>query len=187
MSQRALAGLADVPQPTISEIESGHREPSLTLLSRLAEASGQTIEIRLAPLDRYSAVATSRRIAGRLNPKPAGEVSESVREDGALRAVLDFRGALRRAEPSELDRLINPAPTVTGFTRWDAFIAAVVEDECARRNVAPPRWTNDQRRLAKPFWYLSKNPALHDWELETAPAAFVRHGVLAAVAELESV
>ncbi len=50
-----------------------------------------------------------------------------------------------------------------------------------------PRWTNDRRRFAKPFWYLSENPALHQWELATAPAAFVRHGVLAAADELESV
>ena len=63
----------------------------------------------------------------------------------------------------------------------------LVEDECARKDVLPPRWTEDRRRFVKPFWYLSENPALHQWELETAPAAFVRHGVLAAADELESV
>jgi len=186
LTQRALADLADVPQPTIAEIESGRREPSLTLLSRIVEATGQAVEIRLVPLDRYSALATTRRIAERLDPSAPGNGSESTREDGALRAVLDFRDALRRAEDSECAHLVGLPPIPTGFTRWDAFLAAVVEDECASRHVAPPRWTSDRRRFAKPFWFLSKNPALHDWELETAPAAFIRHGVLAASAELES-
>jgi len=187
LTQRALAHLATVPQPTISDIESGRREPSLTLLSKLVEASGQALEIRLVPLDRYSAVATSRRIAERLDPGHDGDIAEFVGADGALRAVLDFRDALRRAEPSEFDRLIGPPPTVTGFTAWDAFLAGVIEDECAHRNVSPPGWTNDERRFAKPFWYLSENKALHQWEFDTAPAALVRHGVLAAAAELESV
>jgi transcriptional regulator with XRE-family HTH domain len=186
LTQRALADLADVPQPTIAEIESGRREPSLTLLSRLAEAAGEAVEIRLVPLDRYSALFTSRRIVERLDPNSPGNGSETAREDGALRVVLDFRDALRRSEASEFAPLVGLPPNLTDFTRWDAFLAAVVEDECARRHVSPPRWTNDRRRFAKPFWYLSKNPALHDWELETAPAAFVRHGVLAAAAELES-
>ncbi|HVC71880.1 MAG TPA: helix-turn-helix transcriptional regulator [Acidimicrobiales bacterium] len=187
LSQRALARLADVPQPTIAEIEAGRREPGLTLLSTLAEATGQILELRLSALDRYSTVAVARRIAQQLDPDDGDDRSEGIRVDGALRAVLDFRDALRRSEPSQFDRLVVPAPALTGFTHWDAFLAGIVEDECARRNVSPPRWTNDQRRFAKPFWYLSDNVALHEWELETAPAALVRHGVLAAAAELESV
>jgi transcriptional regulator with XRE-family HTH domain len=187
LSQRALAQLAEVPQPTISEIESGRREPSLTLLSKLAEATGQTLEIGLVPLDRDSAVATARRIAERLSPGPDGAPPDSVRVDGALRAVLNLRDALRGVDEEEIGRLVRTPPVLTGFTPWDAFLAAVVEDESARKDVAPPRWTNDRRRFAKPFWYLSKNPALHQWELDTAPAAFVRHGILAAAAELESV
>jgi transcriptional regulator with XRE-family HTH domain len=186
LSQRALARLADVPQPTISEIERGRREPSLTLLSRLVEATGQTVEIRLVSLERDSAVAASLRIAERLRTE-SGTASETTRVDAALRVVLDFRDALRRSEPEGIDRLVAAPPTVTGFTAWDAFLAAVVEDECARKDVVAPRWTEDRRRFVKPFWYLSDNPALHQWELETAPAAFVRHGVLAAADELESV
>jgi transcriptional regulator with XRE-family HTH domain len=187
LSQRALARLAGVPQPTISEIEGGRREAGLTLLSNLAEACGLSLEINLVTLDRYSAAATSRRIAQRLHPGPDGVAPDPARVDGALRAVLNFRDALRHCEPDEIERLIGAPATVTGNTGWDAFLAAVVEDECARKNVSPPRWTNDRRRFAKPFWYLSENQALHEWELETAPAAFIRHGVLAAAAELESV
>ena len=62
LSQHALARLAHVPQPTISEIEAGRRDPGFTLLSRLVEATGLSLQIGLVPLERYSAVAISRRI-----------------------------------------------------------------------------------------------------------------------------
>ncbi|MFZ0249841.1 MAG: helix-turn-helix transcriptional regulator, partial [Acidimicrobiales bacterium] len=62
LTQRDLAAKAGVPQSTIAEIEVGQREPSLTLLSRIAESAGQSIAIRLAPLLRHSAVATANTI-----------------------------------------------------------------------------------------------------------------------------
>jgi transcriptional regulator with XRE-family HTH domain len=62
LSQRALAGRAGVPQPTIAEIEAGRREPSMTPLSRLAEATGYELKVDLQPLPTRSAVATANRI-----------------------------------------------------------------------------------------------------------------------------
>ncbi|MHB1711513.1 MAG: hypothetical protein ACYCV7_08930 [Acidimicrobiales bacterium] len=110
-----------------------------------------------------------------------------VREDGALRSVLDLKDALRGSDPEAFTRLAEVPPSLVGDTRWDAFLAAVVEDEAGRKGIAPPRWTGDPRRFQKPFWYLSDNRELHTWELTTAPGAFVRHGVLAAQEELDSV
>ena len=83
--------------------------------------------------------------------------------------------------------MVAQPPSLIGDRRWDAIVAAVVEDEAAFRDIAPPRWTSDPRRFTKPFWYLSENSRLHAWERSSAPAAFVRHGVLAAREELESV
>jgi hypothetical protein len=100
---------------------------------------------------------------------------------------LSFRDALRSRTPGDFTTLVTDPPQLIGDARWDAFVAAVVEEECARRDDPPPRWINDHRRFVKPFWFLSDNPALHQWEFETAPAAFVRHGILAAIEELTSV
>jgi len=187
LSQRALAAASGVPQPTIAEIESGRREPSLSLLSRLAEATGQVLTVGVEPIHPRSAVATANRVRDRLSG-PAGEGwSTDLRQDGALRAVIDFRDALGSATAEEFEGLVQAPPALTGETRWDALIAAVVEDESATRDVPPPPWTNEKRRFVRPLWYLSDNKALHAWELATAPGAFVRHGVLAARAELESV
>ncbi len=187
LTQRALAHRAGVPQPTIAAIEARRREPSITLLSRIAESVGETLETRLVPLDRRSVLAAGVQIADLLSGRRHPERPEKVREDGCLRVVLDLRDGLRRAGREDLLSRVAAPPSLTGEARWDALLAAVVEDECARKNVAPPRWTSDPRRFTKPFWYLSKVPTLHDWELANAPGAFVRHGVLAAEEELESV
>ena len=50
LTQRSLATSAGVPQPTIAEIEAGRREPSMTLLGRLAEATGYELKLELQPL-----------------------------------------------------------------------------------------------------------------------------------------
>jgi transcriptional regulator with XRE-family HTH domain len=187
LTQRALAAKAGVPQPTIAEIEAGRREPSITLLGRLAEATGYELKLELQPLHPRSAVATANRIRDRLTEADAEGWSTAQREDAAFRAAIDFKDALASARADEFTRLVNAPPGTTGDTRWDAFIAAVVEDEAATRAVPAPRWTGEGSRFTRPLWYLSKNKALHNWELATAPGAFVRHGIVAAREELESV
>lgn len=187
LSQRALAAAAGIPQPTIAEIEGGRREPSLSLLSRLAEATGQVLTVDLEPIQPQSAVAAANRVRDRLSGSAGEGWSTELRQDGALRAVIDLKDALGSATAEEFGGLVQTPPGLTGETRWDALIAAVVEDESATRDVPPPYWTDEKSRFVRPLWYLSDNKALHAWELAAAPGAFVRHGVLAARAELESV
>jgi transcriptional regulator with XRE-family HTH domain len=187
LTQRDLAAKAGVPQSTIAEVEAGQREPSLTLLSRIAESAGQSIAIRLVPLLRHSAVATANTIKDRLSGDAGEGLSLDIREDGALRAVIDLKDALRRSNNEGFDALTTQAPSLVGDSRWDAFIAAIVEDEAARKVISPPRWTNEQKRFNRPFWYLSKNPRFHTWEIANSPGALIRHGVFAAEEELESV
>jgi transcriptional regulator with XRE-family HTH domain len=187
LTQRELAAKAGVPQSTIAEVEAGKREPSLTLLSRIAESAGQSIAVRLVPLPQHGAVATANRVKDRLYGEEGEGLSPDTREDGALRAVIDLKDALRRASLEDFDALTSQAPGLVGDTRWDAFLAAIVEDEAARKAVSPPRWTNDRNRFNRPFWYLSKNPRFHTWEIANSPGALIRHGVFAAEDELESV
>jgi len=104
----------------------------------LAEATGQVVTLDLQPLHPRSAVATANRIRDRLSG-PAGDGwSPELRQDGALRAAIDFKNALARASAENLDDLVVTPPGPTGDMRWDAFIAAVVEDESATRDVPPP-------------------------------------------------
>lgn len=187
MTQRDLAAKAGVPQSTIAEVEAGRREPSLTLLSKIAESAGQSIAIELTPLRRDSAVATANTMRDRLHGVAGEGLSVEIREDGALRAVIDLRDALQRSSSEGFEALTGQAPSLIGDTRWDAFLAAIVEEEAARKAISPPRWTNDPNRFHRPFWYLSKNPRFHTWEIANSPGALIRHGVFAAEEELESV
>ena len=183
LTQRDLARLAGVPQPTISAIESGLREPSLSLLSSMVESVGESLQIVVLPAEQSSAVETARK----MRVIVSNGLDAKVREDAILRRALSFRDAIRSQSEERFRALVLDPPSLMGDRRWDAFLAACVEEECARRDLAPPRWVNDPRRFVKPFWFLSENPALHQWEFETAPAAFVRHGILAAAEELTSV
>jgi uncharacterized protein len=47
LSQTELAARAGVAQPVISAYESGHREPSLPMLTKLVEATGHRMQIEL--------------------------------------------------------------------------------------------------------------------------------------------
>ena len=131
--------------------------------------------------------ATANTIRDRLYGDASKGLSLDIREDGALRAVIDLKDALRRSSHEGFDTLTCQAPGLVGDTRWDAFLAGIVEDEAARKAISPPRWTNDQKRFNRPFWYLSKNPRFHTWEIANSPGALIRHGVFAAEEELESV
>jgi predicted nucleotidyltransferase/DNA-binding XRE family transcriptional regulator len=52
LSQNDLARLAGVAQSVISAYESGHRDPALTTLAKLVEATGQQLVIDVAPGSR---------------------------------------------------------------------------------------------------------------------------------------
>lgn len=187
LTQRGLADLAGVPQSSIAEIESGRREPSLSLFSRIVEAAGCEVQVQIVEPRRRGVVAAARAISERLFGEKYDGLPAAIRWDGALRAGIDLQDTLRKASPEEFRLLSDTPPPLTGERKWDAFIAAVVEQEACDRGISTPRWTDEPTRFQRPFWYLSDYEQLHDWELATAPGAFVRHGVLAAREELASI
>ena len=183
LSQRELANLAGVPQPTIAAIESAQREPSLTLLSSIIESGGGSLKIEIRPLARYGVVNTAIQIRRALKRALADERTN----DSALRLSISFYDFIRSSGADEFYELVNNPPILVGDSRWDSFLAAIVENECSLRDVSPPKWINDDSRFLKPFWHLSSNALLHDWEFATVPAAFLRHGVVVAADEFASV
>ena len=51
ISQRALAGRAGVSPSTVARIERGRMEPTFDLLTRLVDACGQELRIRITDID----------------------------------------------------------------------------------------------------------------------------------------
>jgi transcriptional regulator with XRE-family HTH domain len=140
-TQRELARFAGVPQPTIAEIESGRREPSLSLVSGILESAGFEVHIQLRPMPRYSAVHVAQRIS-RIFGREASTQDLDQMEDEAFRIVLSFRDAIAKVDLTEFQSLVGDPPKLVGELRWDAFLAAVVEDECSSRHVSPPKWVD---------------------------------------------
>ena len=139
------------------------------------------------PDERFTAAATATRIDDRLH-NPAYEMHDNgFRDDAALRAIIDLRDALRRADGERFSRLVHASPPSVGDRRWDAFVAAVVEDEGARKGCPVPRWTGEPWRFTKPFWYLSPVRAHHSSDFARTHGSLLRHGVVAAHEDLESV
>lgn len=140
-----------------------------------------------SPDGRYSAAATAERIRDRLHNPEHEKRGNRFRQDAALRAVIDLRDALRRADPDTFSRIVLTPPTPVGDSRWDAFIAGVVEDEGARKRSPVPRWTGEPWRFTRPFWYVSPVKEVHSRDLEHTHGALLRHGVVVAHEDLESV
>ena len=180
LTQAGLARAAGVPQSSISELESGKRQPSLPLLGHIVESAQGPTELRLAALLRHSSAYTAERVARALAPDGPGE-------DSALRAVIDLRDALAKENGNGVEALTLEAPRLVGDRRFDAFVAGVVEEAYGAHRLEPPGWTQERSRFVRPFWHLSGIAELHWWEFSTAPGALLRHGVVAAEAELQSV
>ena len=84
LSQRALARLAGVPQPTVARIESGAVVPRVDTLDRLLRACGQTLTS--APLPGAGVDRTTIRALLRLSP--AGRLRLAAREGRNLDRLL---------------------------------------------------------------------------------------------------
>jgi hypothetical protein len=103
-----MATLAETSAPTLSAYETGHKEPRLSTLSRIAEANGMELEIRVRPRltepERRS-LALHRAVASKLAENP-----ERVREL-AVRNLETMRGADAQGHASqaldEWERLVS--------------------------------------------------------------------------------
>ena len=77
----------------------------MTLLSRLAEATGYELKVDLQPLPTRSAVATANRIRDLLVKAEGERWSQALREDAALRAAIDLKDALTSASAHDFTHL----------------------------------------------------------------------------------
>ncbi len=163
VSQRELARRAGIPPASVSEIETGKRDPTVSTLVRLLRAADRCLTI--GPC-RWTASAVADEI---------GSCLRAGREDVAFRLLLEFLDDVRATGDRDLLAMVADPPNGTGMSRFDAFLAALVEHSCAAARTPCPRWTSDPGRFAEPWWFVA---TMHAPALVDNPISFTRHGVV---------
>lgn len=177
LSQRRLAVLARVPQPSIAELESGAQaDVTVGLLGRLLEQCGaQLIAIPTTTPSVAAAGSALRR---------------AVREGHAgllFRQLIQVNDDLASEPPATRLALCLTPPPLTGDRGVDAFLAAVVEFRLRKDRLPIPEWTSLPERFCDPAWDVAGIPSLAHDVLGSTPSSFKRHGVLIAEEDLISV
>jgi transcriptional regulator with XRE-family HTH domain len=99
LSLRELAGMTQVSNPYLSQIERGMHQPSIRVLTAIAAALGVSAEQLLAE-------------AGMLEERPAAEGSEPSSVESAIRSDPRLSGEQRTALLAVYRSMVSPAGTV---------------------------------------------------------------------------
>jgi transcriptional regulator with XRE-family HTH domain len=129
LSQRALARRCGAFASTIRRIEDGSSDPTITMLERIAAASGRQLTIG-------SAAPAATSIAGLVARLGIDEYGEP--DWTAIRSFADW---VDQHPEAALDSIASP-PMRTGSDRIDNLIAAIVETIADVHGAEPPRWCN---------------------------------------------
>jgi len=172
---RLLADRAGTSSATLSNYELGIKEPRLSTLERLVEAGGSKLLVEIIPATvngrwndaRVSAAESSRRVAKALR---------NNKEEIAFRICLELIDDLKSVTPYRLAQLTRDTPPITGDPRYDALIAAIVEDVCVSVGAPTPLWVYEDTRAVEK-WYLTDVESLHEDADRETPPVYRRHGV----------
>jgi hypothetical protein len=111
-------------------------------------------------------------------------LSQATDEKTRWKTFWEFLEEFRWESPATQIALLMDEPPSVGDERWDALLAALAEHLAAKHDLAPPGWT-EQRVLARP-WFPAELRVQRADALVHAPAAFRKHGVYLAAADLEA-
>ncbi|MFC9691931.1 helix-turn-helix domain-containing protein [Kribbella sp. NPDC056951] len=132
LSRSALAARAGVPTSTVSRIEAGSTDPTLTMLGRLIAAAGLTMSITVGK----SARSRQPRIEDLTN---AYAPSAQVRKINwtHLRGFVDQL----TQHPELIAAAIASPPHRTGDPMFDSLLAGIAEKLADDAGIDRPRWT----------------------------------------------
>lgn len=175
VSQSELSRRSHVPQPSISRIEAGERDPSIALLDQLLAPAGQ--HVTTIPT-RTPTVAESASTIGHLIADGAGPY--------LFRALIQVANDLAEAEPALRVALAITPPAPTGHRGADAFLAAIVEYRLTGQALPCPRWVDEPTRTVTPEWLAAGLTELAELSREGTPEPFLRRGVVIHESDLVS-
>lgn len=164
LSRRALAARAGVPTSTVSRIEDGQTDPTLTMLTRLVNAAGSDLLVESRPQVERLSLA---ELATAYSEGPGRLKIDWTR----LRAFVDRVEKHPEALPDAITD--PPAPTLPLL---NAILAALAEQLADEHEIERPRWTRAVGRLAE-AWYPPSTPRMRASFEESTPEPFRRRNL----------
>ena len=174
-TQRELARRCGVAQPSLSDIETGDRDTTVTKLGQILRPSSYTvipIPTAVPPIAEWAI-----HIASLLDSNPGAIRKTVVQIADDLAAADDFTKLVLCATP--------PAPT--GSPALDALLAGIVEHCLTINGLPTPPWIDDSDRLLDEPWDLIEVPALKALARVSTPAAFRRRNLFVPADLFESI
>jgi transcriptional regulator with XRE-family HTH domain len=165
LSRRALAAKAGVPTSTVSRIEDGQSDPTLTMLSRLVNAAGSVLVVESLPREDRLTLA---------------ELATAGDEVGG-RLKIDWtrlRGFVDQVEqhPERLEAAIADPPAST-VVLLNSILAALAEQLADEHGIERPRWTRGFPPLEE-RWFPPSTPRMRVAFEESTPPPFLRRNLV---------
>nr|WP_275402604.1 helix-turn-helix domain-containing protein [Streptomyces sp. SID13031] len=173
LSRSALAVKAGVPTSTVSRIEDGSSDPTLTMLARLVAAAGKHLSVS---------------VSARQPTKPAIELLVGAHQPDATNRKVDWtqlRGFLDQlaAHPELAADAIEAPPSRTGNAAFDALLAGIAEKVADDAGIPRPRWTRSVPPAPAP-WTPPGTPARVRQARAAAPAQLAARNIWLAAKDL---
>jgi transcriptional regulator with XRE-family HTH domain len=174
-SQRELARRSGVAQPSLSDIESGARDTTVSKLEEVLRAAGSSLVAVPSVVPSVATWAERLRTSATSDP---GAIEK------ALAQVADDLGSVDRATRVAL--CVTP-PASTGVRWLDAVLAAIVDYALTEARLPVPTWVSDPWRSAEEPWDLITVPGLQEAARAKTPDEFRRRNVFVPADFLASV
>ena len=128
LSQAELARRAHVSQPVISAYESGRREPGLSMLTRLVEASGHTLSVGLVAEPDSPRGLPDTPIGRQLRRRRRAIIQAAARRGATNVRVFGSSARGTDTESSDVDLLVDLTPDVgiVGLISLEREIAEIL-------------------------------------------------------------
>ena len=140
LSRSALAARAGVPTSTVSRIEDGSSDPTLTMLARLIAAAGRHLSVSVTT--SHPAGPTIDLLTAAYKPGTGRKVDWT-----RLRGFLDQLNG----HPELAAVAIESPPPRSGDAAFDALLAGIAEKVADDAQIPRPRWTKSVPPSATPW------------------------------------
>lgn len=172
-----VARAAGTSETNVSAYERGAKQASGRTERRLSAVieAGSGSAVHAARLSTVPATAAALRRGLR-----AGWSTAEL-----LRVVRQIRSDATHIESAADRAAFYAEPSTTGDPRWDALLAAVVEEAHLLRGEPAPAWTAGH--ALRSFWFVPDNPSLHAYAFAHSPMPMQVRGIMIDPADLEAV